>query len=229
MSYYNPPHHRFDTLTGWRVFASEPDTETIYGDYRLKWAVIDEEGRQRSYTHSYARTKVHLSVDGGQTWLEENSVWSLYSTNHSLVGNYHDTNSELNQALIAAREEWKVARRRKLDRERREEFNAVPPERRAVVKAERSEAWKLRKQKAEERRMERTAQIMNQMLQIGPELVRLKEDIEQMLSLMAKGGMDRSFPYYGSRRRYLRTASWTVNDMKRHIENAHKRAEDKSR
>lgn len=229
MSYYNPPHHRFDTLTGWRVFASEPDTETIYGDYHLKWTVIDEEGRQRSYTHSYARTKVHLSVDGGQTWLEENSVWSLYSTNHSLVGNYHDTNSELNQALIAAREEWKVARRRKLDRERREEFNALPPERRAVVKAERSEAWKLRKQKAEERRMERTALIMNQMLHLGPELVRLKEDIEEALSLMGKGGMDRSIPYYDSRRRSLRTAGWIVNDLKLHIKNAHKRAEDKNR
>jgi hypothetical protein len=229
MSYYNPPHHRFDTLTGWRVFASEPDTETVYGDYRLKWTVIDEEGRQRSYTHSYASTKVHLSVDGGQTWLEENSVWSLYSTNRSLIGNYHENCSDFNKALIAAREEWKVARRRKLDRERREEFNALPPERRAVVKAERSEAWKLRKQKAEERRMERTALIMNQMLHLGPELVRLKEDIEEALSLMGKGGMDRSIPYYDSRRRSLRTAGWTVNDLKLHIKNAHKRAEEKNR
>ena len=229
MSYYNPPHHRFNTLTGWRVFASEPDTETVYGDYRLKWTVIDEEGRQRSYTHSYARTKVHLSVDGGQTWLEENSVWSLYGTNRSLIGNYHENCSDFNKALLAAREEWKVARRRKMDRERREQFNALPPEKRAVVKAERSEAWKLRKQKAEERRGERTARIMNQMLHLGPELVRLKEDIEEALSLMGKGGMDRSIPYYDSRRRSLRTAGWTVNDLKLHIKNAHKRAEEKNR
>ena len=243
MSYYNPPHHRFDTLTGWRVFASEPDTETVYGNYRLKWTVIDEEGRQRSYTHSNARTKVHLSVDGaqtwleensvwslgGQTWLEENSVWSLYSTNRSLIGNYHENCSDFNKALLAAREEWKVARRKKLDRERREQFNALPPEKRAVVKAERSEAWKLRKQKAEERRMQRTALIMNQMLHLGPELVRLKEDIEEALSLMGKGGMDRSIPYYDSRRRTLRTAGWIVNDLKLHIKNAHKRAEEKNR
>ena len=229
MSNYNPPHHRFNTLTGWRVFASEPDTETVYGDYRLKWTVIDEEGRQRSYTHSYARTKFHLSVDGGQTWLEENSVWSLYGTNRSLIGNYHENCSDFNKALLAAREEWKVARRRKMDRERREQFNALPPEKRAVVKAERSEAWKLRKQKAEERRGERTARIMNQMLHLGPELVRLKEDIEEALSLMGKGGMDRSIPYYDSRRRSLRTAGWTVNDLKLHIKNAHKRAEEKNR
>lgn len=228
MSYYNFPHHCFDTLTGWCVFASEPDTETIYGDYHLKWTVIGE-GVRHGVSHSYARTKVHLSVDGGQTWLEENSVWSLYSTNHSLVGNYHDTNSELNQALLAAREEWKVARRMRRDRERREQFNALPPERRAVVKAERSEAWKLRKQKAEERRMQRTAIILNQMLHLGPELVRLKEDIEEALSLMGKGGMDRSIPYYDSRRRYLRTAGWTVNNLKLHIKNAHKRAEEKNR
>jgi len=221
---YHRPHHRFDTSTGFHVFAKDPDTETVYGNYRFKWTVIPPV--EEAY---YARTRVHLSVDDGQTWLEENSIWSLHSTNYKLIGNYHDTNSDLNKALIAAREEWKVARRKKLDRERREEFNALPPDQRALIKTARSEAWKLRKQKAEERRMERTAQIMNQMLQIGPELVRLKEDIEQMLALMAKGGMDRSFPFYGSRRRYLRTASWTVNDMKRHIENAHKRAEDKSR
>ena len=221
---YNRPHHHIDTSTGFHVFAEKPDTETIYGTYRFKWTVVPPE-----HEGWYARHRVHLSVDDGQTWMEENSVWSLYSVNYSLTGTYHDNNSDLNKALIAAREEWKVARRKKLDRERREEFNALPPEQRALIKTARSEAWKLRKQKAEERRMERTAQIMNQMLQIGPELVRLKEDIEQMLALMAKGGMDRSFPYYGSRRRYLRTASWTVNDMMRHIENAHKRAEDKSR
>lgn len=224
MNNYNSPHHRFDTLTGWRVFASEPDTETIYGDYRLKWTVIPplEEGY-------YARTKLHLSVDGGQNWLEDNRVWGLYSTNRSLIGNYHENCSDFNKALLAAREEWKVARRRKMDRERREQFNALPPEKRAVVKAERSEAWKLRKQKAEERRGERTARIMNQMLHLGPELVRLKEDIEEALSLIGKGGMDRSIPYYDSRRRYLRTAGWTVNDLKLHIKNAHKRAEEKNR
>lgn len=224
MNNYNSPHHRFDTLTGWRVFASEPDTETVYGDYRLKWTVIPP--LEEAY---YARTGVHLSVDGGQTWLEDNSVWALYSTNRSLIGNYHENCSDFNKALLAAREEWKVARRRKMDRERREQFNALPPEKRAVVKAERSEAWKLRKQKAEERRGERTARIMNQMLHLGPELVRLKEDIEEALSLIGKGGMDRSIPYYDSRRRYLRTAGWTVNDLKLHIKNAHKRAEEKNR
>jgi hypothetical protein len=64
---------------------------------------------------------------------------------------------------------------------------------------------------------------MNQMLELGPELVRLKEDIDQALSLMAQGGVDRAFPYYHSRRRYLRTAKWTVNDIQRHIEKAHAR------
>lgn len=68
--------------------------------------------------------------------------------------------------------------------------------------------------------------IVNQIFQIGPELVRLKEDIEEALSLMGKGGMDRSIPYYDSRRRTLRTAGWIVNDLKLHIKNAHKRAEN---
>lgn len=223
---YNPsaPVHRLDTSTGWRVFAKAPDTETIYGNYRFKWTVIPP--LEQGY---YGCIRVHLSVDDGQTWMEENRVWSLYSVNYSLTGTYHDNNSDISKVLIAARDEWKVARRRKLDRERREEFNALPVEQRALIKAERSTAWQQRKEQAAERKAQRTAIIMSQMLQIGPELVRLKEDIEQTLSLMGNGGLDRSFPYYESRRRYLRTASWTVNDMKLHIENAHKRAEDKSR
>jgi hypothetical protein len=223
MSKYNPPHHRFDTITGWRVFASEPDTETVYGNYRLKWTVFEAEQPGR-----YIRTKVHLSVDDGQTWFEEDSVWSLYNVSYNLISNYYDNGSSFNKALLAAREEWRLARRKRLDRGRREHFNSLPPEQRAVVKAERAEAWKLRKEQAAERKAQKTARIMSQMLEIGPELVRLKEDIENAIRLMAKGGVDRTFPYYHSRRRYLSTAKWAVNDIRRHIENAQKRAEEKN-
>ena len=224
MSKYNPPHHRFDTITGWRVFASEPDTETVYGNYRLKWTVIEAAQPGR-----HIRTKVRLSVDDGQTWFEEDSVWSLYNVSYNLISNYYDNGSSFNKALLAAREEWRLARRKRLDRGRRENFNSLPPELRAVVKAERAEAWKLRKEQAAERKAQKTARIMSQMLEIGPELVRLKEDIENAIRLMAKGGVDRAFPYYHSRRRYLSTAKWAVNDIRRHIENAQKRAEDKNR
>jgi hypothetical protein len=223
MSNYKSPHHRFDTLTGWRVFASEPDTETVYGNYRLKWTAPSEGQAGR-----YIRTKVHLSVDDGQTWFEEDSVWSLYNVSYNLISNYYDNGSSFNKALLAAREEWRLARRKRLDRGRRENFNSLPPELRAVVKAERAEAWKLRKEQAAERKAQKTARIMSQMLEIGPELVRLKEDIENAIRLMAKGGVDRAFPYYHSRRRYLRTAKWAVNDIRRHIENAQKRAEEKN-
>lgn len=221
---YKPssPHHRLDTSTGWRVFAQEPDTETIYGNYRFKWSMSSP-----PQAEWYPRQRIHLSIDNGQTWMEENSIWSLYSVYNKQIGSYHDTNSELNQALIAAREEWKVARRKRLDRERREEFNALPPEQRALIKAERSAAWKLRKQKAEERRMERTAKIMNQMLEFGPDLVRLKEDIEGLLAVMAKGGMDRPLAFYHSRRRWINGAKWYIKGYRRDIEDAQKRTSKK--
>jgi hypothetical protein len=64
---------------------------------------------------------------------------------------------------------------------------------------------------------------MNQMLELGPELVRLREDIDRALALMAKGGVDRAFPYYHSRRQYIRNAKRTVADIQRHIEKAHAR------
>jgi len=51
----------------------------------------------------------------------------------------------------------------------------------------------------------------------------LKENIEEALSLMSKGNIDRSFPYYHSRRRYINTANWTVTDMYRHITRAQNR------
>ena len=221
---YKPssPHHRLDTSTGWRVFAQEPDTETIYGNYRFKWSV--EPSTQVEW---YPRQRIHLSIDNGQTWMEEKSVWSLYSVYNKQIGNYHDTNSELNQTLIAAREEWKASRRRKLDRDRRAELNALPPEQRALIKAERSEAWKLRKQKAEERKMKRTAVIMEQFLQLGPELVKLKENTDALLATMAKGGMDRPLAYYHGRHRVIAHAKWAINNMRTAIESAQKRTSKK--
>lgn len=221
---YKPssPIHRLNTSTGWRVFAQEPDTETIYGNYRFKWSV--EPSTQVEW---YPRQRIHLSIDNGQTWMEEKSVWSLYSVYNKQIGNYHDTNSELNQTLIAAREEWKASRRRKLDRDRRAELNALPPEQRALIKAERSEAWKLRKQKAEERKMKRTAVIMEQFLQLGPELVKLKENTDALLATMAKGGMDRPLAYYHSRHRVIAHAKWAINNMRTAIESAQKRTSKK--
>jgi len=219
---YHRPHHRFDTSTGFHVFAKDPDTETVYGNYRFKWTVIPPV--EEAY---YARTRVHLSVDDGQTWMEENSIWSLYSVNYSLTGTYHDNNSDLNKAISYVRNEWKIARRKRLDRERREEFNALPPEQRALIKTARSEAWKLRRQKAEDRRMERTARIMNQVLEFGPDLVRLKEEIEGLLAVMAKGGMDRPLAYYHGRRRWINGAKWYISGYRRDIEAAQKRTAGK--
>lgn len=224
MSNVNPPNHRFDNSTGWRVFAPTPDTETVYGNFRLKWTVFDT-----GQLGWYERTKIHISVDEGQTWNEENSMWSLHSVFRSLIGNYHDNTSPLNEALLAARSEWNIARRKELDRKRRAELNALPPEQRALVKAERSAAWKLRKEKAEERKMQRTAKIMDQIIYFGPELVRLKEDIDALLATMAKGGMDRPLAYYDGRRRWIRGAGWYINAYRRDIEEAQKRTAGKKK
>lgn len=224
MNKINAPHHLLDTSTGWHVFSREPDTVTSYGPdgkYQFKWNVDDGNTQVNSWS---SRQRIYLSVDGGQTWFVGNSIWSVYDNN--VVGRYYNKETELNQSIIDAREMWKVARRKKNDRLRREAFKALSPEKKILDKAMRSEAWKLRKERATERKAMKIANIVNQIFQIGPELIRLKEDIEEALSLMGKGGMDRSIPYYDSRRRSLRTAGWIVNDLKLHIKNAHKRAEN---
>lgn len=225
MSNVNPPNHRFDTSTGWRVFAPTPDTETVYGNFRLKWT--DENQQNGPPLGRYARIMLHISTDNGQTWNKENSMWTLHHVVRSLIGSYHDNTSPLNEALLAARSEWNIARRKELDRKRRAELNALPPEQKALVKAERTAAWKLRKEKAEERKMKRTALIMDQIIHFGPELVRLKEDIDALLATMAKGGMDRPLAYYGSRRRWINGAKWYINGYCRDIEEAQKRTAGK--
>jgi len=214
----NRPHHRLDTSTGWYVFSENQNEIAKHGPdglIQFRWTANVEDGVW------YPKYTISASIDGGVTWVDNSNVWSLYYSGQ--FGNYHDNNGLVNKAIIHTRELWKSERRRKLDKERRKAFNALSDEDRVRVKQERSEAWTRRKERAAERKAERTARIMNQMLELGPELVRLKEDIDQALSLMAQGGVDRAFPYYHSRRRYLRTAKWTVNDIRRHIEKAHAR------
>lgn len=205
------PHHRFDTSTGWRVFAPTPDTETVYGNFRLKWT-----GR---FSAPLGTATLHISTDNGQTWHKEYSMWALHHVVHSLIGDYHDNTSPFNEALLAARSAWNATRRKK----RRAELNALPPEQKALRTAER----KLRKEKAEERKMKRTALIMDQIIHFGPELVRLKEDIDALLATMAKGGMDRPLAHYDSRRRLINGAKWYINSYHRDIEEAQKRTAGK--
>jgi hypothetical protein len=224
MNKINAPHHLLDTSTGWHVFSREPDTVTSYGPdgkYQFKWNVDNADTQVNSWS---SRQRIYLSIDGGQTWFTGNSIWSVYDNN--VVGRYYNKETELNQSIIAAREIWKVARRKKNDRLRREAFKALSPEKKILDKAMRSEAWKLRKDRATERKAMKITNIVNQIFQIGPELIRLKENIEEALSLMSKGNIDRSFPYYHSRRRYINTANWTVKYFKNHIEAAQKRAEN---
>lgn len=171
----------------------------------------------------YAKYTISVSVDGGNTWHEDTSIWSVHNMYHKALGSYHDNDSLVNQAIIHTRGVWNVQRRSRLDRERREAFNRLPPDMQEKVRRERREAWERRKELAAERKAEKTARIMNQMLELGPDLVRLKDEIDSVLALMAKGGLDRAFPYYHSRRRYLRTAKWTIEDFGRHINKAHKR------
>jgi len=218
------PHHSLDSNIGFHVFSEQQNTITSFGSnaqYQFKWnaAKQDEEAWHRTYD-------ISLSVDGGQNWYTDRTVWSLYNTARSSneVGyGYHDKNSNLHKAIIEARDIHNKERRRKLDKQRRDEFKALSDEDKLRVKQERSEAWTRRKELSAERKAQKTARIMEQMLEIGPDLVRLKETIDEVLVAMSKGGVDRALPYYHSRRRYVHTAKWAVMDMYRHITTAQKR------
>ncbi|NBP57408.1 hypothetical protein EBU71_12905 [bacterium] len=220
----NTPHHRLNNSTGFEVFSKQQNTVSSFGidgKYQFKWsASIGGNLWYPDYT-------ISISVDGGVNWHEEHSVWSIYNWARSNLAEfgigYHDDSSPLHKAIIEARNIYNKNRRRELAKERRKAFNALSDEDKIRIRQERAEAWTKRKERAAERKAELTARIMNQMLELGPELVRLREDIDRALALMAQGGVDRAFPYYHSRRRYIRNTKWTVADIQRHIEKAHTR------
>jgi len=224
MNKISPPHHRLNNNTGFTIFSSTPNTITSFGtnnEYQFKWSAKKEEAAW------YQAYEISISVDGGQTWTTGESVWSVYtelrrSSNEFGFG-YHDNNSTLHKIIIEARKNHNKERRKNLDRARREAFKALSPEDKIRVKQEQTKAWKLRKEHAEERKAEKIKRIVNQIFEIGPELTRLKENIDEVLNVMSKGNIDRAFPYYYSRRRYINMAKWAVSDMYRHINAAHKR------
>jgi len=214
------PVHYLDSRLGWSVLSENQKEIVKFGSdgmYQMRWSAIINH-----VTH-FAKNTISISIDGGATWISDSSMWSVYRINANKLGDYYDRNGPLNKAIIHNLEAWKAERRRKLDKERREAFKALAPEVQQKVRQERTAAWEKRKELAAERKAQKTALIMGQMLEIGPELVRLKEEIDRALALMAKGGLDSQFPYYVSRRRYIRTAKWTVEDLSRHINKAHKR------
>jgi hypothetical protein len=223
MSNIKRPHHSLDNSTGFHVFSEQQNTITSFGSnaqYQFKWNAKLNEG---AWSPTY---EISLSVDGGQNWYTDRTVWSLYNTarpSNEVGYGWHDKSSNSHKAIMEARDIHNKERRRKLDKQRRDEFKALSDEDKLRVRQERSEAWTKRKELAAERKAQKTARIMEQMLEIGPDLVRLKETIDEVLGAMSNGGIDKAFPYYHSRRRYVHTAKWAVMDMYRHITTAQKR------
>jgi len=220
------PHHLLDNKTGFNVFSLKFNTVTSFGPnekYQFKWSAQHKEDEW------FPTYNISISVDGGQTWTMDKSLWSIYNilrqSSPDVGHGYHDKNSMLHKALIESRDIHNKTRRKKLDRERRKTFNALSNEEKLRVKKERSEGLKLRNEKIAQRKAKIITNIVNQIFQIGPELIRLKETIDEVLTVMSKGNIDRAFPYYYSRRRYINTAKWAVMDMSRHINSSHKRAE----
>lgn len=212
---HNRPYHKLDNGVGFHVFSDNPDEIVKYGDTWFQWNIVDGVGW---------RNTVSMSTDAGQTWYKADSCWSLYwQMNNNGAGWYDAKNFPAHAPIMEARERFNRERRNRIAREKREALKLLSPEEREQYIRERRTAWIERRERGQERRAKMTVRIMNQMLDLGPDLVRLREDIDHILSLMAQGGIDRPFPYYVSRMRYLRTASWSLKDIRRHIKNSHDR------
>ncbi len=215
------PTHRLDNTVGFHVFSDNPGEITAYGNTHFRWTSVPNPYYVNGWMH-----QIDMSIDGGQTWKSGNSCWDVYNAHGVPWFGYRDAHSphrDVNKPIFEARDAFNRKRRSQLNRERRAAFKQLPLETQQQILIARREAWLERNRIAEERNAVKTARIMNQMLELGPRLVRLKEDIDTVLSMMAKGGIDREFPHWTARKRQLWNSEWLIGSYKRHITRSHER------
>lgn len=221
------PNHRLDTTTGWHVLAETPDTVTSYGPdgiYQFKWHDVPTDPKDPATYYRHG-TNISLSIDG-QNWHTDNSFWAVYYTVFNRTC-YNDKTHVLNKALLEARAAWRAERSKRLAREARAAFKALPREEQTRIENERAEALRERRAKIAERNAVKTQQIMKQMLYMGPELVRLKDKIDALIDVMGKGGMDRPLGYFHSYCQQINHTTWHIEKYRRDIEEAQKRTASK--
>ena len=185
----------------------------IYENIHVKW------------TMSKKTAVVHMSIDSGQTWKTGDSWYSVYTQN---FGQYKAWRKECYSAdipsILRAKEKFVRDRASERAKLKREAFKVLAPELQNVVLEER-QAIKSKRQACLQARNEvSTSVAMKQLLEFGPELIKLREKIDDVVELMSKGGINKEFPFYDRTVRDIRLLNKVLDEkVQKHIRTCQKR------
>jgi len=206
---YRPDAGMLDTNTGWRVFSTKENEVVKYDNIHVKWLSAG----------TYSRNKVFVSANSGLSWKEGSHFYRCYTEIFG-VGIYDEEARLKNLAPIyAAREAWKrerlVAQRKALA--------AETPEQKAARSAEYAERQAKKAAALEEKAGKNRCEAMNTMISLGPNLIKLKEKVDNVCRLMNKGGIDKPIIQHGPKERRLRETLHLLGQFEQHILKCQKR------
>ena len=221
-SRYFPHVYRYDSAAlGWRVFPAEPGVVKAYDHIHVKW---DMNPTPNQWGQQYAI--VYLSIDSGKTWNTGDGWYSVYNTT---FGTYRAWNREHNQVdikpILEDRANFMRARSRRLAKEKRDAFKALTATQQANDLKKRAADKEFRASMIQKRKEKTVSAVMNQLLEIGPQLVTMRDNIDNIIKLMANGNINQEFPYYPSTIRDIRYLNYKLGGrVVNHLKSCQKKA-----
>ncbi len=218
--------YSIDTETGWCLMPANENEVVVYENIHIKWEFTRRptslpDGSLDPY--SWPEHKIHMSIDGGHSWKSSDRFNELYYNHFSEhMWNFEGRSPGVKTRLapiFSAREAWKRNRAKELKKlsaarpqEEKDRSAAKRQEQRAASEA-------LRQKKAEDQQVA----ALEDLLSLGPNLVKLKDKVDSLIALMVKGGIDRPPIQYAAKEQNLRETIWTLGQLELHFKKCQER------
>ncbi len=214
-SKYRPHIYKLDSSRiGWRVFPEEPDVIKEYGNIHVKWTV----NLPVVNSYRYRPVFLHMSVDSGKTWKQSDGWYGLYKAHfHPHTGWNKEGYKETIPSILASKEKFIRDRARAAAKERREAFKKLPSTQQATILVNKAVSRTERTERLQNQKGKSTSAAMTQLLELGPILVKLRDEIDATLNTMGNGGINKEFPYYSRTCREFRNTQYYIERIQKHI------------
>jgi len=178
---------------GWYVFPETAGEVAKYGNLYLKW--------EKPYGN---RMEIHLSINAGKVWVrgarQYDLAWQLnYQASKYGSGLTAQQGDVMTEKVFAPIQKARDAYAKQYE----EKLAAMTPEERLSLKKERQERLLAKREKETG---ENSMQALNCLVEVGPQFIKLKDQIDQAVSLMSVGGIDKPIPYHERKLVHLRDA-----------------------
>lgn len=222
-SQWRPCVQRLDSYTaGWHVFPDEPDFVKEYGNIHVKWTM--NALTTNVYGHAYRNTILHMSIDSGVNWKQSDGWYGLYALHFNPHSGWNNDNWSCDiPSILSDKAKYLSNRAKERAKKKRDDFKALSPKAQAKQIATKTTAKARRLAQIQTQKDESTATVMTQLLELGPELVRIHDQVDEAIKLMNSGGINKEFPYYLRTFRDIRNArSLLENRVVGHIKRCQK-------